>query len=344
MTYLKEHFLLDPTVIFLNHGSFGATPEPVFAAYQEWQRRLERQPVLFLGRELDGFLYQSRQALGEYLGVDANDLVYIPNATHGVNIIARSLALQPGDEVLATDHEYGACDYTWEFVLSHVTSPTALRLPVGEICQRARQAGILTVVDGAHAPGQIPLDLVTIGADFYTGNCHKWMMAPKGAAFLYARREVQHLVEPLIVSWGTHATPVTTSGSQFIDYLQCTGTKDPAAALAVPAAIQFMHAHNWDGVRRECHSLLRQAIQRICELTGLPSLYPLDSDFYAQMGIAPLPSNVDAVLLKKRLYNVYKIEVPLIEWNGQKFIRISVQGYNTQQDVDALVEAMEALL
>jgi len=383
MADLKKYFLLDPSVIFLNHGSFGATPKPVFAAYQGWQRRLERQPVLFLGRELDGLLRQSRQVLGEYLNADADDLVYIPNATHGVNIVARSLRLQSGDEILTTDHEYGACDYTWEFLckkrgvtyvhqsiplpvhsedeiveqfwqgvtprtkvifLSHITSPTALRLPVERICQRARQTGILTVVDGAHAPGQIPLDMEAVGADFYTGNCHKWLLGPKGAAFLYARREAQSLVEPLIVSWGYHATAETTSGSRFVDYLQWTGTKDPAAALTVPAAIQFMRDHDWDEVRRKCHMLLCQAIQRICELTGLPPLYPPDSDFYAQMGIAPLPPTVDLTLLKSRLYDEYRIEVPLIQWNEWKFIRVSLQGYNTRKDVDMLIEALRSEL
>ena len=383
MYNLKRHFLLDPTVTFLNHGSFGATPKPVFAAYQGWQRRLERQPVLFLGREIDGLLRQSRQVLGEYLDAAADDLVYIPNATHGVNIIARSLALQPGDEILTTDHEYGACDYTWEFVckktgaayihqsiplpvrsedeiieqfwqgvtprtrviyLSHITSPTALRLPVERICQRARRAGILTLVDGAHAPGQISLNMAAIGADFYTGNCHKWLLSPKGAAFLYARREVQPLVEPLIVSWGYHATAETTSGSQFIDYLQWTGTKDPAAALAVPTAIQFMRDHNWDEVRRECHALLRRAIERICALTGMPPLYPLDSDFYSQMAIAPLPLSADLTSLKSRLYDEYQVEVPLIQWQDRKFVRISIQGYNTPSDVDALLEALGELL
>jgi len=383
MYNLKRHFLLDPTVTFLNHGSFGATPKPVFAAYQGWQRRLERQPVLFLGREIDGLLRQSRQVLGEYLDAAADDLVYIPNATHGVNIVARSLALQPGDEILTTDHEYGACDYNWEFVckktgatyihqpiplpvqsedeiieqfwqgvtlrtkviyLSHITSPTALRLPVEQICQRARQAGIWTLVDGAHAPGQIPLDLKAVGADFYTGNCHKWLLNPKGAAFLYARREAQPLIEPLIVSWGYHATAETTSGSQFIDYLQWTGTKDPAAALAVPTAIQFMRDHNWDEVRRECHALLRRAIERICALTGMPPLYPLDSDFYSQMAIAPLPLSADLTSLKSRLYDEYQVEVPLIQWQDRKFVRISIQGYNTPSDVDALLEALGELL
>jgi len=383
MYNLKRHFLLDPTVTFLNHGSFGATPKPVFAAYQDWQRRLERQPVLFLGREIDGLLRQSRQALGEYLDAAADDLVYIPNATHGVNIVARSLALQPGDEILTTDHEYGACDYNWEFVckktgatyihqpiplpvqsedeiieqfwqgvtlrtkviyLSHITSPTALRLPVEQICQRARQAGIWTLVDGAHAPGQIPLDLKAVGADFYTGNCHKWLLSPKGAAFLYARREAQPLIEPLIVSWGYHATAETTSGSQFIDYLQWTGTRDPAAALSVPSAIQFMRDHNWDKVRRECHALLRQAVERICALTDMHPLYPLDSDFYSQMAIAPLPSSTDLTSLKARLYDEYQVEVPLIQCQDRKFVRVSIQGYNTQGDVDALVNALKRLL
>jgi isopenicillin-N epimerase len=382
MLNLKKHFLLDPSVRFLNHGSFGATPKPVFEAYQKWQLRLERQPVLFLGRELDGLLKDSRQVLGEYLNTDADDLVYIPNATHGVNIIAHSLQLKPGDEILTTDHEYGACDYTWDFVcirsgakyihqpiplpvhseeeivdqfwqgitsqtkviyLSHITSPTALRLPVQNICQRAKEAGILTVIDAAHSPGQIPVDLQALGADIVFGNCHKWMLNVKGSAFLYVRRELQHLIDPLIVSWGYDPTSETTTGSRFIDLLQWTGTKDPTAALTVPTAIQFMQEHNWDQVRSECHNLLRRGIERICYITKMPPLYPLDSDFYGQMGIAPLPLSNLAVL-KNRLYDEYKIEVPLIQWQDKQFVRISVQGYNTQEDIDALVKALQALL
>ncbi|HSL45325.1 MAG TPA: aminotransferase class V-fold PLP-dependent enzyme [Anaerolineales bacterium] len=382
MSSLKEYFLLDPSVVFLNHGSYGATPKPVFEAYQNWQRRLERQPVLFLGREFNGFMQEARQVLGTYLNAPAEDLVYIPNATHGVNIVARSLALQPGDEVLTSDHEYGACDYTWEAVcgrtgasyihqpialplqteeesvehlwqgvtprtrviyLSHITSSTALRLPVERICQRAREAGILSVIDAAHAPGQIPVDLQQIGADVVFGNCHKWMLAPKGSAFLYARKEVQSRIEPLVVSWGYHATPDIATGSGFVDFLQWTGTRDPSAFLAVPEAIRFMEEHHWEGVRSECHALLRQALERICELTGMPPLYPLDSDFYGQMGIAPLPRS-DLVTLKSRLYDEFKIEVPLIEWQDKQFIRISIQGYNVQADVDALVDALRTLL
>lgn len=382
MLSLKEYFLLNPDIVFLNHGSFGATPKPVFEAYQNWQLRLERQPVLLLGRELDGLLKDSRRLLGEYLNADADDLVYIPNATHGANIIAHSLDLKPGDEILTTDHEYGACDYTWDFTcgktgakyihqsiplpvhsedeivdriwqgvtprtkaiyLSHITSPTALRLPVEQICRRARQAGILSIVDAAHSPGQIPVDLQTLDADMAFGNCHKWMLNAKGSAFLYVQRESQHLIKPLIVSWGYNLAPETTTGSRYIDLLQWTGTKDPSAALTVPTAIQFMQEHYWNEVRHECHGLLRQAIERICDLTNMLPLYPLDSDFYSQMGIAPLPSS-DLAVLKSRLYDEYKIEVPLIQWQDRQFVRISVQGYNTQEDIDALVNALQALL
>jgi isopenicillin-N epimerase len=382
MENLKEHFLLDPNVVFLNHGSFGATPKPVFDAYQNWQRRLERQPVLFLGREYDHLLHESRIALGEYLHADADDLVYIPNATHGVNIIAHSLNLQPGDEVVTTDHEYGACDYTWEFncnkvganyihqpiplpvkseeevaeqflkgitprtkvvYLSHITSPTATCLPVEQICRRARAMGILSIVDAAHSPGQMSLDLQQLGADVIFGNCHKWMLAPKGAAFLFVRRDIQAMIEPLIVSWGYHADNQTTTGSRFIDILQWTGTKDPTAALTVPTAIQFMKDHNWETIRCQAHELLYQAIERICDLTTMPPLYPLESDFYYQMGIASLPA-VNAGVLKARLYEEYKIEVPLTQWHDRQFIRISIQGYNTQEDVEQLLNALEILL
>jgi isopenicillin-N epimerase len=382
MLNLKQHFLLDPSIVFLNHGSFGATPKPVFDAYQNWQLRLEHQPVLFLGRELDGLLKESRQVLGEFLNTDADDLVYIPNATHGVNIVARSLQLKPGDEILTTDHEYGACDYTWDFIcsesgakyihqpiplpvysaeeiidqfwlgvnsrtkviyLSHITSPTALRMPIEQICTRAKEVGILTVIDAAHSPGQIPVNIKAVGADMVFGNCHKWMLSAKSSAFLYVKRERQDLIDPLIVSWGYRPTPQTTTGFRFIDILQWTGTKDPSAALTVPTAIQFMQEHNWDEVRNECHDLLRQGIEQICDLVSMAPLYPLDSDFYGQMGIAPLPSS-NLAILKSRLYDEYKIEVPLIQWQAKQFVRISVQGYNSQDDIDALLNALKILL
>jgi isopenicillin-N epimerase len=378
---LKSIFLLDPEVIFLNHGSFGACPRPVFEAYQTWQLKLERQPVLFLGRELAGYEQQARQALGEYLNAPADDLVYVPNATHGVNIVARSLDLKPGDEILTTHHEYGACDNTWEFLCkkngaryvhqplalplgncteiveqlwqgvtprtrmifaSHLTSPTALILPVQAICQRARQEGILTLIDGAHAPGQIDVDLQAIGADFYTGNCHKWMLSPKGAAFLYARPKAQSLIEPLVVSWGYSADESTTSGSRFIDLFQWTGTKDPAAALSVPWAIQFRREHNWSEAGTGCHALAVETRRRLNGLTGLEDLCG-DEGFY-QMFSVRLPEQTDLARLKADLYDDFRIEIPVIQWNGLKLIRVSIQAYNSRSDADALVEALQKLL
>jgi isopenicillin-N epimerase len=202
----------------------------------------------------------------------------------------------------------------------------------------------MTIIDGAHAPGQIPLDMESVGADFYTGNCHKWMLCPKGVGFLYARPEVQSLVEPLVVSWGYHSTPQTTNGSRFIDYLQWTGTKDPAACLTVPAAIHFQQSHDWDQVRTVCHDMLRSTIHRICTIVSLQSVVSLSSDLYYQMGIAPLPTNADLAVLKTRLYDEFHVEVPLVDWNGQKFVRISVQGYNTQSDLDVLCQGLSALL
>jgi isopenicillin-N epimerase len=380
---LQNAYLLDPAIHFLNHGSFGATPRPVFDAYQNWQRRLEHQPVQFLGVELGSLLAESRQALADYLHTSADNLVYIPNATYGVNVIARSLPLEPDDEVLTTNHEYGACNNAWQFLsrkqgfryiqqpiampitsaetiveqlwqgvtprtkliyLSHITSATALRLPVEAICARARAAGILTLVDGAHAPGQIVLHLPEIGADFYTGNCHKWLSAPKGAAFLYARPEVQHLVEPLIVSWGWGENRTLSFGSDFLDYLQWTGTYDPAAALSVPAAIQFQQIHNWTAVQNRCHTLLQQTLDRIHALTDLPPMYPPNAGFYRQMAIFALPPIADLPAYKQQLYTNYRIEIPVIAWENWQFLRISVQAYNTQSDMDALVTALQETL
>jgi isopenicillin-N epimerase len=380
---LKQYFLLDPSVAFLNHGSFGACPVPVFDTYQQWQRRLENQPVLLLGREYAQLDRQARHALGHYLNVDGDNLGFVPNATHGVNIAARSLHLKPGDEILTTDHEYGACNYTFEYYcrkigvqfvdqpvtlpaksgeeivdefwhgvtdrtraiyLSHITSPTALRLPVEAICQRAKMFGIMTIIDGAHAPGQIPLNLQAIDPDFYTGNCHKWMLSPKGAGFVYVRQGMQKSIEPLVVSWGRHSLPETSASSQFWDDLFWTGTHDPSSYFSVPAAIQFMEEHDWPSVRQRCHELLNSFLPRIREITGMRPAYPDDSDLYSQMAISILPPDTNIEMLKARLYDEYKVEVPLIDWNGMKLIRVSVQGYNTPEDLDRLLEGLQILL
>jgi isopenicillin-N epimerase len=377
---LHDLFLLDPNVVFLNHGSFGACPRPVFEVYQRWQLELERQPVEFLGRRFGALMGEAREALGAYLGAAPDDLVYIPNATTGVNTVARSLPLAPGDEVLSTDHEYGACERAWRFVcekrgahyvrqplpvpfespeqvvevvwsgvtprtkvlyLSHITSPTALILPIAELIRRARARDIFTMIDGAHAPGQIPLALDVLGADFYTGNAHKWMLAPKGAAFLYARREVQPLLEPLVVSWGWQAE--RPGPSRFIDEQEYQGTRDIAAYLSVPAAIRFMAEHDWPTVRAECHALLCETGKRLSAFTGLPLLAPLTEDWCAQMAAFPLPA-CDPDALKQRLYAEFHIEVPLIFWNGRALVRISLQGYNTRDDLEAFLEALAVCL
>jgi isopenicillin-N epimerase len=381
MSALKALFLLDPDIVFLNHGSFGACPLPVFETYQALQHELERQPVAFLGRQAAARLAHAREKLATYLGVAADEVVYFPNPTTAMNMVARSLRLQPNDEILTTDHEYGAMDRTWHFIcqqtgaryvrqpiplpvteadawletfwsgvnertklifLSHITSPTALTFPVEAICHRARAAGLLCIVDGAHAPGHIPLNLPAIGADLYTGACHKWLCAPKGAAFLYARHETQHWLEPLVVSWGYESD--RPSASSFIDYHEWQGTRDLAAFLTVPAAIEFQAQHDWDAVRQQCHRLACDTRQRLNALTGLEPICPDSPQWFTQMFAARLPAHTDLEALKQRLYDEFRVEVPVVSWNHQKFIRVSFQGYNTQGDADILVEALKRLL
>ena len=367
---LKDLFLLDPSITYLNHGSFGACPRPVFEVYQTWQRELECHPVEFLGRRIATLLGEARQALASYLGVEADEVVYFSNPTTAINMIARALHLEPGDEILTSDHEYGAMDRTWRFLskkrgwsylqqpipvpvttpeaflermwsgvtprtrviyISHITSPTALRFPIEELCRRARREGLLTIVDGAHAPGQIPLNLAEIDADLYAGACHKWLCAPKGAGFLYARKEVQAWLEPLVVSWGFESE--FPSGSQFVDYHEWQGTRDMAAILSVPAAIAFQKEHDWEQVRRECHLLAVATRQRINELTGLEPLSPETPDaegftWFAQMFGARMPEYFDLDVVKTELYDRYRIEVPLLPWQAEKLIRVSIQAYN----------------
>jgi isopenicillin-N epimerase len=247
-------------------------------------------------------------------------------------------------EQAAEEFWQGVTPRTKLIYLSHITSPTALRLPVEEICRRARERGILTFIDGAHAPGQIPLDLDILGANFYTGNCHKWMLCPKGSGFLYAHPGVQHLVQPLVVSRPYEPESAAPGSHPMLDYFTWTGTRDPSAFLTIPAAIAFMEKHRWENVRLGCHALLCQALERISDLTGLPPAYPLDSAFYAQMAVAALPPVPDPVLLGQRLYEEYRIVIPIIPWQDRLFARISVQAYVTQSDIDTLLKALETLL
>jgi isopenicillin-N epimerase len=373
---LKNDFLLDPSVTFLNHGSFGATPRPVFEAYQAWQLELERQPVEFIGRKGPVLLRETRAKLAAYLHSGKDDLVFVPNVTHGMNVAARAIPLGPEDEVLATNHEYGAVDKTWKFqskksgfryinhemnafcdstsewveqlwagvtphtrviAISHITSPTSLIFPVQEVCRRARQEGILTVIDGAHAPGQIELNLADLGADFYTGNLHKWFCAPKGSAFLYARPEIQNQVEPLVVGWGYESK--NPGPSRFIDYLEWTGTRDIAPYLAVSNTIDYLNEHDWANVRAGCHQLAVWALEQFVALSGESPLST--TDWFSQMVTVPLPRQINLEQLGE-YFRAQKIEIPVINWQGRGYLRISVQAYTQASDIVRLLEAVRS--
>jgi isopenicillin-N epimerase len=381
MANIKDEFLIDDGVIFLNHGSFGACPKPVFETYKHWQRNLERQPVEFLGRQATDLMSDARVKLAAYLNTEADNLVYFPNPTTAINMVARSLDLQMGDEILSTDHEYGAMDRTWRFLcdksgadyvnqsipipvstheefvesfwegvtprtrvvfISHITSPTALIFPVEEICRRAREAGIISIVDGAHAPGQIPVDLTSIDADIYTGACHKWLCAPKGSAFLYANPDLQPIFDPLVVSWGYESEE--PGPSQFIDYHEWQGTRDLAAFLSVPRAIQFQKENRWDEVRQRCHHLAAIAHREINNITNMEPISPNDSEWYCQMVALLLPEITNIDKFKRPLYGDYKIEVPVFLWNEMPIIRLSFQAYNQPEDLETLLTAIRELL
>jgi isopenicillin-N epimerase len=375
MTDIRSFYMLDPSVTFLNHGSFGACPIPVFEEYQRWQRELERQPVEFLGRRIGGLIDEAKVSVGQFLNIDPQDFVFMPNATSGVNVIAKSIPLQPGDEVLTTSHEYGACIFAWQFelgikgarlveqhipvpvtttedfvdllwqgvtprtkviYLSHITAPTGLILPVEAVIRRAREQGILVAIDGAHAPGQIPLDLTAIDPDFYTGNLHKWASAPKGTAILYVKREHHDWMRPLYVSWGGY------QGGTFAQRVLVQATHDPAGCLTAPAGIAFQQAHRWDERRPGCHQLAREARAILADVTGEVPLSP--DTWYMQLAGSLLPEGTDPIALKQRLYDDFRVEIPIFPWNGRFIIRASLQVYNTADDLAALKEALMATL
>lgn len=379
----KDDFLIRDDITFLNHGSFGACPLPVYTAWQEWQRRMERDPVAFLHRDLAGHMRYARTILAAELGAAPENIVGVANATMGLNIVAQSLPLAAGDQILTTTHEYAALEKTWEFVcrqtgaeiiavdiplplinaacftktlvkamtertralfLSHITSPTALCFPLADAIAEARERSILTIIDGAHAPGHIPLSLDRLGADFYAGNCHKWMMAPKGAAFLYARPEVQGRINPLVISHGwvnpdDHDTDRGPFGnSHFVDMIEMQGTRDPSAFLTVPDAITYRHANDWEVQSARCRALAQETAARMERLTKLAPLSA--ADFAApQMVAMPLPA-CDAEALQRRLREEFSIEIPVLHWRDHTLLRLSVQGYNTQADMDRLVHAI----
>jgi isopenicillin-N epimerase len=385
---LARHFLLRDDVVFLNHGSFGACPREVFEAYQDWQLELERQPVAFLGRDLTDRMRVPRVALAAELGTGADNIVGLVNATEGLNIVAQSLDLQPGDEIVTTDHEYSALEKTWAYMarhtgarvvvvkvptplvsepaftdaiidaftdrtrvlfLSHITSPTALVFPIERSIREAKARKIWTVIDGAHTPGHIPLNLDAMDVDFYAGNCHKWLMTPKGSAFLYVRPELQSLINPLVISHGWTADSKLPGAkgafgnSPFIDELEMQGTRDPAAWLTVPAALAFRAEHGWSGVAAHCQMLAQDTALRLAELTGLP---PLSApEFCApQMVAIPLPDVGDPVEFQRQLMERYRIEIPVFKWQERSIARLSVQGYNSKAQMDFLIEALTEML
>lgn len=380
---LRAEFVLDADVVFLNHGSFGACPRPVLAAQAAWIGEMERQPVLFIARRYPQLMEVARDRIALELGTRPLNLVWVVNSTVGVNVVARSMAarLGPGDEVLGCDHEYGACDRTWNYLaaqggfsyrraavpvpvaspedvvetlwaavtprtrvlfLSHITSPTALILPVAELCRRAREAGILTLIDGAHAPAQLDLDLEAVGADFYTGNFHKWACAPKGAAFLYARPEAQPLLDPLVISWGWE--PEIPGPSPFIDHIEFWGTRDVTPFLTVPAALDFQAERNWDAVRLRCRRLIMATREALLGLPGIQALQAPHPELLGQMVAVALPAGTDVLDLKERLYDRHRVELPLYLWQDRPILRVSIQGYNGEDDVAALLAALRAEL
>lgn len=376
MQDLSSFFLLRKDITFLNFGSFGACVKPVFERYQQYQLELEQEPVEFITVTGPKYLEASRKALGQYLNCYQDDIVYVTNPSYAVNIIAKSLQLQPGDEILTTDLEYGACDKTWNYYcsksgavykrqpitlplickenfvteffkgvtsktklvfISHLTSSTGLRFPVEEIIAKAKEKGIMTFIDGAHGPGQVEVDLKKLDVDIYTGACHKWMMTPKGSSFLYVNKEHQHLFDPLIVSWGYNA--LFPSQSQFLDYHQMQGTRDFSAFLTIPDAIAFMQEHDWVNVAKQYRRFVQENGIPFCELFNSKPLAPVNDDFIAQLMSCEIKTK-DPEQLKKHLFDSYRIEIPVMRHGDKVYLRYSMNAFNSQKDIDVLFDAI----
>jgi isopenicillin-N epimerase len=376
---LSRHWMLDPAVVFLNHGSFGACPIPVLQVQQQWRDRLERQPLKFLGREIEALLEDALDHLGQFIGADPQDLAFIPNATTGVNAVLRSLSWQPGDELLTTNHEYNACrnalDYVAErsgatvvvahvpfpiaspqqvteavlaqvsprtrlLLIDHVTSQTGLIVPLADLIQRLQPLGIDTLVDGAHAPGMVPLDLAQLGATYYTGNAHKWLCAPKGAAFLYVQRDHQAQIRPLTISHGANSP--RRDRSRFQLEFGWMGTDDPSAYLTVPTAIHWMGnllPGGWPEVYRRNRELAIAARHCLCQ--ALQVKPPCPEEMLGALAVVPLPDG-DGLSLYDALWSAYQIEVPIIPWGSEtgRLVRISAQLYNQLAQYDYLANAL----
>ncbi|MEO0971841.1 MAG: aminotransferase class V-fold PLP-dependent enzyme [Pseudomonadota bacterium] len=389
----RQHWSLDRDVAFLNHGSFGACPTPVLARQQAWRERMERQPVQFFARDLPGLLDQARQALGRFLQVSPEHLAWVSNATAGVNAVLQSLPLNEGDELLTLDHEYNACrnvlDYVAErtrarvkvatlplpithpsevlnalrqarsqrtrlVLIDHVTSPTGLILPLQDIAADMRANGIRVLVDGAHAPGMLPLDIEALGVDYYTGNCHKWLCAPKGAGFLWVAAEHQHEVRPAIISHGANAP--THERPRFRNEFDWTGTADPSAILSVPEALEFMAAlvpGGWPEIYARNRALVLQGRNTLHQVLGGELLAP--ASMIGSLAAHPLPpgsssgppsSMLYTDALQTRLLEHCGVEVPIVPWPAPpaRLVRLSAQLYNTPAEYERLAESLVTLL
>jgi isopenicillin-N epimerase len=386
-----RHWQLDPEVVFINHGAFGACPTTVLEAQQTFRQQLEREPLRFIMREFEPLLDRARNALAGFVGADPTDLVFVSNATTGVNSVLRSLAFNPGDELLTTNHAYNACCNALRFVaecagakvvvaqipfpldsaaqasqailsqvsprtklvlLDHVSSPTALVFPLQSLIQSLSAQGIDTLIDGAHAPGMLPLNLQELGATYYTGNCHKWMCAPKGAAFLYVQRDRQALIRPLTISHGANSP--RTDRSRFQLEFDWTGTQDPSAYLCVETAIAYiatLSPKGWTGIMEQNRALALQAREVLCEALGQTA--PCPAEMIGAIATIQLPEKFGIPTpiagndpLQDWLWEEFKIEVPIIPWvnPNQKLIRISAQIYNDIEQYRYLARVLQKIL
>jgi isopenicillin-N epimerase len=377
---MKSVFLLDSNITFLNHGSFGACPKPIFEEFQRLQLELEQEPVNFIQKKLPIYLKEAKKPLAKFIGCDAEDFFFTPNPTFAVNTIMRSLNLQKDDEILTTNHEYGAMDRTWNFYckksgakyirqeislpiiskeqileefwkgynsntkvifLNQISSSTALIFPVKEICDKAQQLGLITIIDGAHVPGHIDLNISELNPDFYTGTLHKWMLAPKGSSFLYVKKEFQADIDPLVVSWGYES--LAPSESQFLDYHEYQGTNDHSAYLCTPKVIEFLEQNNWKEKSKACKKIVLDYYQRFCDLVGTQPICPISEEFLGQMVSIPIRTE-KPMELKELLYSKYKIQIPIMPLNGSIYMRYSINVYNSQEDLEVLYQAITDII
>ena len=374
----KSLFFFQEGITYLNHGSFGACPKIIFEDYQKWQIQLETQPVQFLTDKLYEALRNSRESLAAFLGCKHDEILFFQNPTTAISNIIYNLNLNPEDEVLMTDHEYGALVRAWNawglrnkvkirnakiklpleskskffddvlkkissrtkvLFLSHITSPTGLVFPIEEIVDFAKQKKIITIIDGAHVPGQIELNIHKLGCDFYTGALHKWMCGPKGTSFLYVKKEHQNWIKPVVYSWGKNGDD--PESSEFLQNFQWQGTRDMSAFLTVPKIIEYFFS-KIERSRSKSKKIIQGSIQQFQSVLRTEPISN-GNEFLGQMISYPIPKNTDKNL-KMTLWQKYRIEIPVFEWNNKKFIRLSIHLYNDQKDIDSLMNALRTIL